>query len=236
MALPLVFAGLAPFLAWKNASLAQAIRQAGPSLAACAAAIALVLAVVAQAGVLAVLGFGLAAWLAASSLQWVLRACGVRGALGVAVAHLGVAVLVAGITGASLWKEEIERPLAVGESLSVAGYTLSFEREWQETTPLYQSKHAEFTLRAADGSFLARLHPQYRRYGKGGMNTHEVAAYPDAWFDIHVIIGDASPDGKQSAARAYYTPLIGCIWLGCLLMTLGGLLAWYAGKRRAEAL
>ena len=234
MALPLVFAGLAPFLAWKNASFSQALKRAWPSLAACGAGLLLVLALVAKPGALALAGFGLATWLAASSLQWLLRARGVRGALGVAVAHLGVAVLVAGITGASLWKQEIERPLAVGETLTVAGYTLSFEREWQETTPLYQSKHAEFTLRASDGSFLARLHPQYRRYGKGGMNTHEVAAFHDAWFDIHVIIGDASPDGKQSAARAYYTPLIGCIWLGCVLMTLGGLLAWRSGQRQRE--
>lgn len=222
MALPLFFAGIAPFMPWKNASLADALKQAKPSLYATLAALILTAAIVRSHVVLAFFGFALAAWLGASSIQWI-RSTNAKHSLSVFLGHMGAALLIAGLTGASLFKQDVEKSLRVGESFDIAGYTISYDKESEADTADYQSHRAEFSIRRGKNP-IATLAPEYRLFGIRKTATSVADIHARFLSDIYVVIGETTPDYK-TAVRAYYNPMIYFIWGGCIVMTLGGIAA-----------
>ncbi len=69
---------------------------------------------------------------------------------------------------------------------------------------------------------IARLYPEKRNYFSGGMPMTEAAI--DAGFlrDIYISLGEPVGDKGDWALRVYYKPYVRWIWLGCILMALGG--------------
>ena len=220
MVAPLLIAGFTPLFAWKHAALNKLFERALPALLATMAAALIVLAAFKTHLALGALGFGLAAWLAASSAKW-LKA---RGNLPVFIAHIGVAMMVLGITASSLWKEEQTRALADGESMGVAGYEVAYRKLPDERAANHRATRAEFIVRK-NGREIAVLYPEYRIYDIRNSATSEADIHA-AWNgDLYAVIGEVSADGRYVAARLYFVPMIRFIWLGFVLMALGGLAA-----------
>ncbi len=221
MALPVLFAGLAPFMAWKNASFRQAWKQAVPAALAAGAVLLLVLAVVKTHLLFAVMGFGLAAWLAASSVVYWLRSRG-RDILALCTAHLGAAVLMAGITGAGLWKTETEHWAKKGDALEIGGYGLTYEGSTTTRRENHDVRQGSLTLTYA-GQDVGMLKPEYRIYDIKGSRTSEAAIYSTWRGDIYAVMGETV--GGRDSLRLYFVPMIDFIWAGCMLMALGGVIA-----------
>jgi cytochrome c-type biogenesis protein CcmF len=223
VALPLILAGLTPFMPWQKAHMKRVRSQVMPSLWASVAAGVLIYSAVRANAVLAALGLTLAWWLAGCSLQWV-RKQGFRSAsLAVFLGHFGAAVLVAGVTGASLWKEEAERAIHVGDTVDIAGYKAAYEKQSFEDTPNYHAKHGRFRITDSTGQQVAILKPEYRTYDIRKSATSKAAIHATPWYDIYAVIGESSPDGEHTAVRLYYNPLISLIWTGFILMAAGGI-------------
>jgi cytochrome c-type biogenesis protein CcmF len=85
-----------------------------------------------------------------------------------------------------------------------------------------------------DGETIAVLHPEKRAYASGGQIMTEAAIDPALHRDLYVALGEplGSNDAGQASwsLRVYVKPWIRCIWLGALMMMLGGLVA--AADRR----
>ena len=234
---PLVLvAGIGPMLAWKRGDLQGAMSRLWLA-ALLALGVAVATFVIRGDGpALAALGMGLAAWMAASALaEWagrvrlfrvplgdsVSRAAGLpRAAYGMTLAHLGLAITVAGVTGASAWKEEAVEILRPGESLVVGGYEYRLEGVERLPGPNYMSDTARFTV-TQDGAEVAVLTPEKRTYVVGDRPTTEAAIHTTGIADLYAVIGD--PDGTGGwTVRLYHEPLVPWIWVGSLVMMLGG--------------
>jgi cytochrome c-type biogenesis protein CcmF len=188
--------------------------------------------------VLAVLGVGLAAWVALGALvEWAERVRLFRAppgetwrrarhlpraAYGMTVAHLGLAVAVAGIA-ASAWQSERIETLHAGESLSLAGMTIRLDSVRPVEGPNYAAQEGSFTV-SEDGRVLAELHPEKRFFPLQGMSTSKTAIHTNLLADLYLALGDG--DAKQGwTVRAYWKPLVPWIWLGAIIMAAGGLLS-----------
>jgi cytochrome c-type biogenesis protein CcmF len=228
MIVPLLLAGIAPFIPWKQAPFRMFYRYSIPAIQAVLAVVILMLAIYDPVSITTIAGMGLAAWLAVHSV-WLYLKRG-KALLPVCIAHLGVAVLIAGITGEAAWKEQKEGWLAPGESVSVGDYTLMLEQLQIADTPNYSALSAHFLLQQ-DENTLALLKPEFRRYSIRNSSTSESAIY--SWFggDIHAYIGNVSEDGERVATRIYVVPMIHCIWLGFVLMAMGGITALWQKRR-----
>lgn len=256
LAVPLLLALAAgPLLAWRRASLAGvAARLRTAALLALA-----VWAIAAwwRAPPLALwgpaLGLGLAAWIAAAIAVECARSTGlfrlpaaavlarVR-ALGAAIwgmrlAHLGVAVLVAGAVASSAWQSTVHRVMAPGESQRLAGYDIAFEGAHPAAGPNWLALAGRFTVRdAASGRLVATMAPEKRVYAGGGEPTTEAAIHSTWMADLYIALGEAvaEPPGGWTV-RLYHNPLVAWIWAGCLLIALGGLVALAGRARRARS-
>lgn len=220
LAIPLLFAGLTPFMPWKKAAFAHALKQALPALAAAAAAILLVLAFAQQQLVYSALGIGLAVWLFTASLSWLMKHKHSHGRFSVFWGHVGAALLVAGVTGAGLWKSERELSMAVGDSFDMAGYHIRLEQISTHDTANHRSLRAEFSI----GGEI-KITPEYRTFNIRKTGTSIASIAPSLWGDLYGVIGEPLADGNKIAVRFYYNPLTYLIWAGFVLMALGGLTA-----------
>ena len=232
----LVLVALGPVARWKQADLPAMLKKLWPAaVAAVAAGIVLPMlagewhAYVALA--LALVGWMVAAWV----LQTVERLKAGSPTVswwGMQLAHFGLAVFVVGVAMVGTYEEERDVRMEPGETVSVGGHTFKFLGVHESRGPNYTADVGTFEL-SQDGKLLRLLHPEKRDYDSSQMPMTEAAI--DAGFtrDVYVSLAEPlSPDKENGpwAVRVYFKPFVDWIWGGCLLMSLGGLLA--AADRR----
>jgi cytochrome c-type biogenesis protein CcmF len=179
------------------------------------------------------IGFALAIWVMLSSLLVLLPRLRspqrVQAAvLGMAVAHFGVGLATLGITGVQSFKVEKDFALGVGETASIAGYDFKLAALREVRGPNYVGVEADVVV-SRDGNPVTVLRPQKRRYNSGGNPLSEAGIEVGAARDLFAALGDELGQGRWSL-RLQYKPLIRYIWLGAILVALGGGLA--AADRR----
>ncbi len=227
---------IGPMMPWKRAELGAVLSRL--KFAGLLTIIAmLATAYLVQGGpVIAVAAMGFAVWLFAGSMvEWAERiklfrtSFGdsfrrlvklPRAAHGMTLAHVGMAITIAGMTGSAAWKTEDIRISHPGDRIEVAGYSYLFEGVKPVQGPNYRAEEGVFTV-TKDGEFVATLTPERRVYTVQNMPTTEAAIHTTGLEDLYVVVGD--PDGNGGwTTRIYHEPLVPWIWAGCLIMTLGG--------------
>ena len=245
----IVVAGVGPLLAWKRGDLAGSLARL--KYAALAVVVITALAAWLARGYApgSFLGIALAAWLGAATLTEFAGRIGLgrmtlgaslrraaslpRSALGMTVTHLGFAVIIAGITGASLWRTEAIQVMQPGDTVEVAGYAFTFEGVKNLKGPNYVIERGAFTVRR-NGAVYAFMEPEKRRYVVQGRETTEAAIHTTPMKDLYAVIGDKA-DGGGRITRIYHNPLVPWMWIGALMMILGGVLSLSDRRLRVGA-
>ena len=142
---------------------------------------------------------------------------------GGALAHLGVGIVLLGMTGTAVWVSENSAVMKPGDRLEIAGYELQFDGMARRNVANYQTETGTFTLFRGD-KMIAVIEPERRFYPVAGMTTTEAEFVPRFASDIYVALGEPRDDGGQ-VVLAWHHPLVFFMWGGALIMTLGGIIA-----------
>ena len=242
-----------PMLAWKRA---DAFATAQRLFAAAAVAFAAGLVgffVIDGAPILAAVGLAIGTWLVAGALSELAergrigripageswrRLRGLpRAAWGTAVAHAGVGILVLGVVGVTAGAVERVELMRPGERLAIGPYTLEFEGVQTAPGPNYEADRAVFTAYRGERA-IGVLTPEKRFYPVARMPTTEAAIRTTVLDDLYVVLGDpqSAPDGGTAwVVRAYHNPLQPLVWVGCIVMVLGGMLSLSDRRLRVGA-
>ncbi|MCK9200262.1 MAG: heme lyase CcmF/NrfE family subunit [Gallionella sp.] len=160
---------------------------------------------------------------------------------GMQLAHLGVAVFIIGVTLVKGYETERDVRMDVGDVLNTGGYEFRFNGVTEEQGPNYVAGKGHVTI-SKDGKVVTELYPEKRQYNVSGMPMTEAAIDAGLLGDLYVSLGEPIPDSDGAwAVRVYIKPFVDWIWAGCLLMSLGGVLAIsdrryrIHNKRSAEA-
>ncbi|MFQ3185325.1 MAG: cytochrome c-type biogenesis protein CcmF [Marinomonas primoryensis] len=198
--------------------------------------------------------FGLLAWISFTIVFWVVClsfadwfgkvSAGTKGIIprarqlprnyyGMLLAHLGMVVSLVGIVLVSINSQESMVRLSPGESMSMAGYEFRFDRLEQVKGPNYVADRAQFTAYKA-GEPVAVLYPEKRLFTTRQQVMTEAAL--DAGFtrDLYISLGEKL-DGSAWGVRIYVKSFVRWIWLGGLMMMVGGLLAALDKRYRRRA-
>jgi len=188
------------------------------------------LTVTLAAWIVATLGSGLAARLAERG------GAGAIGRLGASywgmwIAHLGMAFCIAGVGLTTVYSDERDVRMAAGDEVQLAGYSFSFLGTRHAEGPNYSAEEGTFLVRR--GGSTVELHAQKRNY-RSQMGNVMTEAGIDAGFlrDLYVSLGEPVGDGAW-AVRVHHKPFVRWIWLGGLLMGLGGVLTLADRRYRA---
>jgi len=147
---------------------------------------------------------------------------------GMVVAHVGLAVCVLGVGLSSVYSMQRDVRMEPGDRIQVAGYEFEFVAVTQVQGPNYIAYRGEINVEQ-QGSRVATMLPEKRNYRAGGQIMTEAAIDAALHRDLYVSLGEPLA-GQAWAVRLYVKPFVRCIWLGALMIALGGLLA--AGDKR----
>ena len=246
---PLLIAmAVGPMLPWKRGDLYAALSRLKVAFVVTAAAALVTLAATGAHSIGAACGLALAAWLFAATMtelaERVRLAADPRGALrralhlpratwGMILAHGGMAVVIAGITGSNAWTQERIVDARPGDQIELAGYTVALDAVNQVSGPDYTATRADMRLLRNDRE-IAQLHPEKRFFPVENGNATGVAIRTNLLADVSAVIGD--PDGKGGyTLRLYWNPLVPWIWLGAAAMALGGIVSLTDRRHRVGA-
>jgi cytochrome c-type biogenesis protein CcmF len=142
---------------------------------------------------------------------------------GMHVAHIGIAVFVVGVTMVKGYETEKDVRMGVGDIVAVGGYTFRLTGIHTEPGPNYKADVGDVEL-IRNGQVLKTMHPEKRTYFSSTMPMTEAAIDSNIVRDVYVSLGERLEDSASPAwaMRVYYKPFVSWIWVGCLLMALGG--------------
>jgi cytochrome c-type biogenesis protein CcmF len=213
-----------PLLSWRREPRPMLKRLAIPALLA-ATALVISLFAAPQIGLLPRLGLVAAAWLAPASILPLVGRSLRRTPLatwGMALAHFGVAVAIAGMASDSAFSQEKLAAVRPGETLSVGPWLVRLQSLSPAVGPNWTAIEAE--LRASRGKGVHVLRPQTRFFTDPPTETNEAAIDTMLGGQLYTVIGKPDGDGRWQL-RLWWKPFVTLIWLGGVLIALGGLLA-----------
>jgi cytochrome c-type biogenesis protein CcmF len=148
---------------------------------------------------------------------------GGRSYYGMWVAHTGIAVFVIGVTFVTQFDIEKDVRMSPGQEVQLNDYLFRFDGVVDHKGPNYRAQRGTVSV-FREGEEVAVLHPEKRTYLVQSKPMTEAGI--DAGFtrDIYVSLGESLGNGDW-ALRLYYKPFVRWIWLGGILISIGGLLA-----------
>ena len=237
MTVGLIAVPVGAMLMWRRGELRAAVKPLLPALGQALAVFVVILGVFGLPDWAAAFGLALAAWIVTGSLTDTARRAGAgewraklsrlslapRAVWGMTVGHVGLGVLIFGIVGVSAWTQEGAAVLKVGEHADLAGYRVRLEAlETGIAGPNYTASRATLSL-SRDGAPVALLKPERRSFSVRAMDTTETAISSNVIRDLYAVVGETQ--GGGIVVRLFVKPLVAFIWLGAVLMALGGLLS-----------
>ena len=233
-----------PLLAWKRGDLRGAMQRLAVAAGlALAAALAGWLAFEPKKA-MAAAGIAVGAWLILGALAEVvervrlfrapLAEVGRRtlalplGAWGMTLAHAGVGLFVLGAVVETGFKVEAAAPLAIGGEVRAGPYAVRLDSVHIVEGPNYLAEQGRMTVTPRDGGRPARVTAERRFFPAGGQTTTEVGLDFRGLDDVYVVMGERRSTAEAAQAwtvRVYWNPWARLIFLGPLVMALGGVLS-----------
>ena len=160
---------------------------------------------------------------------------------GMVIAHLGVAVSLAGMASESAFNQEKLVAARAGDSVEIAGWTVKFDSISPLAGPNWTA--LEGVMHASrNGDEPVEIRPQARFFPSPPTPTTEAALLTRWDGQLYVVLGE-QVDADRWQLRIWWKPFVTLIWLGGILIALGGALAlvgrvrrsWVAAFRKAYA-
>ncbi len=142
---------------------------------------------------------------------------------GMTLAHIGFAVGLMGAGLNTIYSEQRDVRMTIGEPLELGTLTYELADVRQEAGPNYRANVGEVVVRDGD-KIVATLEPQKRNYFSGGNVMTEAAIDAGFFRDIYVALGEQL-NNTDYAIRIHYKPVVRWIWLGAIFIALGGVIA-----------
>ena len=156
------------------------------------------------------------------------------GFYGMLLGHLGIAVFIVGITLTSLYTVEKDVRMAPGDTYTVEGYEFTFHGVRDFNVDNYVATRGGFSVRSESSDYQTEMFPEKRIYPVQTSPMTEAAIDAKLSRDLFIALGEPLDQEGAWAVRIYYKPFIRWIWLGAIIMSIGGLFA--ASDRRYRRL
>ncbi len=226
-----------PLLAWKRGDMLGAAQRLMTAFGGSLLAVLVAMLFIDGATVFAALGIGIAVWLVLGALTDLALKSGLgnvsmnvafrrfiglpRSVFGTALAHLGLGVTMLGIVSVVSFETEQILTMHPGQTVEIAGRTVRFDGIHPAQGPNFTEDRGRFVLLGVDGKDRAEVVSSKRFYPARRMPTTEAGIRTMGFSQLYVALGDESADGSV-VVRMWWKPMVTLIWLGGLVMMIGG--------------
>ncbi|MES2097902.1 MAG: heme lyase CcmF/NrfE family subunit [Pseudomonadota bacterium] len=229
-----VFMAMGPLLRWRRDDPSVLLRRMTWPVAAFGATLVAFVPFAWGVGVLPLLGLALAAGLSVASVAPLWKRNWRRTPLftwGMVVAHLGIAVSLAGMASDSAFTKEALIVARVGEAHRVGPYYVTLTGLRPVIGPNWSAIAADLSVTRGEGGTPFKLSPQSRFFTTPPTTTNESAIATRLDGQLYTVLGERDPSGGYQL-RLWWKPFVTLIWLGGALIALGGMLSLIGRLRR----
>jgi len=239
-----------PLLAWKRGDLYGAAQRLYVFAGAALLIGVLTLVFVEGMHVLAVIGIAIGVWLLLGSFAEIIQKSGwpkaglsvaaarlrglPRSVWGTALAHAGLGVCVLGIVSVSSFQKEEVLRMKPGAITELAGYTITMKGIEEQQGPNFVEDIASFEV-YLDSDYVTTITPSKRIYTARRMPTTESGIYTTGFSQLYLALGDPVEGTDEIVVRLWWKPQVTLIWLGPVLMVIGGLFSLSDRRLRVGA-
>ncbi len=245
--------GIGPLLAWRRTSIRALRRNLGiPALAAATCAAVLPLAGIRD--IWANIAFAVCSFTAGAILYEIWRGVRVRHRHGEPYAialymlferyrqryggylvHLGLVMLAVGIIGSHFFQVQQDAVLKPGQEMKIADYKLVYFGNIDRKYPDVEILTAQLQV-WHDGELQQYIYPGrqlYASFANQPASLISITTY--GLTDLYVFL--ANWNGPSEATiRVFVNPLVPLVWLGGLVMLLGGIICWWPERKKRRIL
>ncbi len=178
---------------------------------------------------LASLGVGIFVFSLAGIFQGYAKRVNLR-RVGAIAAHLGLILLFIGVMGSWMYESSYTHiNMGVGQSVKVGDYTLKLNG-FNEVNGNGKFSVIAYVSVYKDGKLVGVMHPKLIIYNL--MRNDRIVASVDIislpLYDLYIAMGGVTETGIASF-EFYIVPLVSFVWIGSILIILGGLISAMAG-------
>ncbi len=140
--------------------------------------------------------------------------------LGMVLGHAGIAIAILGVVVTVYYSAERDVRMEPGDAVELGGYNFVFEGVAKVRGPNYISDQATFEV-SRNGKLVTMLQPEKRFYPVAQNVMTEADMHPTLLRDLYIALGEPVGDDAW-AIRVHVKPFVRWIWLGGLMLALGG--------------
>jgi len=241
--------GIGPLLAWRRTSTRALRRNLGiPALAA--AVCAAVLPLVGIRDIWANIAFAVCSFTAGAILYEVWRGVRVRHRHGEPypialymlferyrqryggyIVHLGLVMLAVGVIGSHFFQVQQDAVLKPGQEINITDHKLVYFGNIDTQYPDVEIVTAQLQVWRG-GELQQYIYPGrqlYRSFADQPASLISITTY--GLTDLYVFLANWQGP-SQATIRVFINPLVPLVWLGGLVMLLGGIICWWPARRK----
>ena len=215
--------GIGPILSWGKEDKLKIFKKIFPSIIITLIITLLFLLIYQSYSFIGILGIILAFWIISNNFIILLRRPP-NYSNAMIIAHLGIGLLILGITGSSAWQEEKILRMKITNEIKINKYNIVFKEINEIKGPNYIAIQGNFLVYDSKKNIVAKLKPENRFYPITNGFTTEASIHTNLVRDLYIVLGDGNlKDGW--VVRIYYNPLVIWIWIGAISIFLGGIVS-----------
>jgi len=214
--------GVGPILSWGKQNKSEITKKIFPSIFITTIFTIIFFSIYRLISPIGVVGIGLAFWIISNNLVIFFKK--INRSFGMIISHLGVGLLILGITGSSVWQIEKIINMKTDAEVNINKYKIVFDSIEEVKGPNYLALRGNFLVYDKNKNIITILKPENRFYPITGNFTSEASIHTNMLRDLYIVLGDGNLQ-KGWTVRLYYNPLVVWIWIGALVIFLGGLIS-----------
>ena len=226
--------GIGPILSWGKGDKSKTFKKIFPSVLLTAIITLFIFLFYQSYSLIGVVGIVLAFWIISNNIIILFQK---RENLsnGMIIAHLGIGLLILGITGSSVWQEEKIIQMKVNNETNIKEYNIIFKEINEIKGPNYFALQGNFFVYDKNKNIITKLQPENRFYPVTNNFTTEVSIHTNLLRDLYMVLGEGNLNDGW-IVRIYYNPLVIWIWIGALTIFLGGLISMNSNLKKLQRL
>ena len=226
--------GIGPMLAWGKENKSKILKKIFPNILLTVIMTIVVFTIYQSYSIIGIVGIILAFWIISNNLMILFKKTK-KNPVGMIIAHLGIGLLILGITGSSVWQKEKITRMKIDSETKIEKYNIVFKKIDEITRLNYVALQGNFIVYDEKKAIVTKLKPENRFYPITKNFTTEASIHTNLLRDLYIVLGEGNlSDGW--VVRIYYNPLVIWIWIGALIIFLGGIISMNSNIKKLKIL
>jgi cytochrome c-type biogenesis protein CcmF len=226
--------GIGPMLSWGREDKSKIFKKIFPSILLTIIITVFIFLFYQSYNLIGIVGIILAFWIISNNFIILFQKIPNRSS-GMIIAHLGIGLLILGITGSSVWQEEKIARMKINNEIKIKKYNIIFKEINEIRGPNYVALKGNFLVYDEKKTIITKLKPENRFYPITNNFTTEASIHTNLLRDLYIVLGEGNINDGW-VVRIYYNPLVIWIWIGALTIFLGGIVSMTSNLEKLRRL